>query len=117
VEALRLSLLFVHVVGVAAVVGTYLNQLRADRPSTLDGAVKLMLYGALVQFATGAGLVNVLIAQDAVDSHVKFGVKAAVTVAIIVTAVLARRHRSQPGYFHATGLIALSNIGVAVFWT
>jgi hypothetical protein len=117
VETLRLILLFVHLVGMAGILGAFLSQARGRRVAVPDTAIAVMFYGAIVQLVTGAALVNVLIAQDHDYSHLKFVVKTAISTAVLVTAWLARRRDGQHVFFYATGLLALIITGVSVFWT
>jgi hypothetical protein len=110
-EALRLTLLFVHLLGMAAILGGFLAGLR-DHPTV----TRIMVGGAIGQVLTGVALVNVRIAQDLDDSHLKSGVKAAIAVALLIVAWRGQG-RERPLHFHATGWLAAINVAVAVFWT
>ena len=106
-------LLFIHLVGFAALLGGGLVQLR-DSEHEINGA---MLYGALTQVVSGIALVGVIEGQDDKLDHTKIAVKFAIALVIAVLCWVNRRKTSVPsGLF--TGIVALTlvNAGVAVFW-
>jgi hypothetical protein len=120
-ESLRLVLLFLHFVGLAAMLGGWLAQLSAG--SRLVGGG--MLHGALLQLVTGVGLVGVLQALHSDDpgewgepNNAKYAVKLVLLLAALV--LLWRNRRRDPvppGGWWVIGLLALANLAVAVFWT
>jgi hypothetical protein len=118
-ETLRLILVFLHILGAAALVGGYLAQLSAGS----QRFVSIMQRGAEVQFLTGVALIGVRQAlhsdneaEWAVD-HMKWGVKLLVLVAIFAVMMIGRRKEPTPaGMFHAVGLLAVANVAIAVFW-
>jgi hypothetical protein len=110
-ENLRLALLFVHLVGMAAILGGFLTRLRDERTVT-----PIMLGGAILQLVTGIALVNVRIAQDLDDSHIKSAVKLAIAVVVLIAAWRGQRPQ-RVAAFYATGLLTALNVAVAVFWT
>ena len=112
-ETLRLVLLFVHILGYAALLGGLLAQVRAD-----DKAVNpLMRDGAGTAFLAGLLLVGVLEAGDVEVDNAKVAVKFAVGLVILVLVMANLRKPSIPKGLYV-GLLALTvaNIAVAVFW-
>jgi hypothetical protein len=106
-------LLFLHLVGMAALVGGALAQL-GSAVRTVNGA---MLYGALAQVATGLLLVGVLEGQDKSVDGAKIAVKFGVALVIAVLCWLNRRKPAVPAGLHGgICLLALADVAVAVFW-
>ena len=113
-ETLRLVLLFVHILGFAALIGGLLVQVREPQKS-VNAAMR---DGAGTAFLTGLLLVGVLEAGDGDVNHAKIGVKFAVGLVILVLVMAnARQPRIPRGLY--LGLLALSvlNVGLAVFWS
>ena len=79
-EILRLVLLFVHILGFAALIGGLLVQAR-DSEKAVNGAMR---DGAGTAFLTGLLLVGVLEAGDGDVNHAKLGVKFVVALVILV---------------------------------
>ena len=113
-EILRLVLLFVHILGFAALIGGLLVQVREPTKS-VNAAMR---DGAGTAFLTGLLLVGVLEAGDGDVNHVKNGVKFAVALVILVLVMANTRKSSIPKGLYA-GLLALSvlNVALAVFWS
>ncbi len=128
-EFVRLVLLFLHLLGMAVLVGSFLLQRRTAPRGPLSVG---WLHGALLQLVTGLALVGVNEAQDADLIHAKVGVKLLVLVAILGLVLFARRQGSGKDEADRTsedtgtlatwvvpalaGLVVL-NVGIAVFWT
>ena len=113
-EALRLSMLFLHFLGLAALVGGFLAQWRAGTAQVST----LMLGGAGAQVLTGVLLVFARNMQDLPVDTGKVIVKLGIGLVVAVLAQVGRRRStSSPGLFYSIGLLAVVNIGVAVFWT
>lgn len=112
-ETLRLVLLFVHILGYAALLGGLLVQVRDDTKVVNS----LMRDGIGTAFVAGLLLVGVLESLGTPD-HAKIGVKFAIGLIILVLVMVNMRKPSIPKglYF---GLLALTviNIAVAVFWS
>ena len=112
-ETLRLVLLFVHILGYAALLGGLLVQVREP----VKVVNSLMRDGIGTAFVAGLLLVGVLESLGTPD-HAKIGVKFAVGLVILVLVMVNMRRPSIPQglYF---GLLALTvvNIAVAVFWS
>jgi hypothetical protein len=116
VETVRLVLLFLHFIGFGALFGAWFAQLRGN-----DGVRRVsagMLHGALTQLVTGIALVGVGQALGRDLNDVKSGVKLVVVVAILGL-ILANRRRTSlaSGGYLAIGLLTVTNVALAVFWT
>lgn len=119
-EITRLTLLVIHFVGLAILIGPFLLQaLSAEAPR-----LRLMLIGAIVQIVTGNALIasNRLHGND-VDEFkmiVKLGISVAVLGMLLVAAVMQRRKGADAGsvrpVFQAAGGLALVNVIIAVVW-
>ena len=116
-EILRLTLLVTHFVGLAALIGPFLLQLRDSRPPRL----RLMLTGAIVQVLTGNALIASRRLQglevDEVKMMVKLGI-ALVSAGVLVAAVLVRRRGGAEQaavrpLINAAGGLALADVVVA----
>jgi hypothetical protein len=115
-EIVRLGLLAVHILGLAAIVGTFFVQLRAKE----GFATGVMLAGAITQVVTGLALVGVREATDLGVNNVKIAVKLGLAVVVLVAAIVAHVQRRRGGKvkpaFHAAGGTAVINVLVAVLW-
>ncbi len=110
---LRDVLVFIHLLGFAALLGGGFVQLR-DRTKVINAT---MLGGILVQVVSGILLVGVIEALDEPIDNTKTAVKFAVALVIAVLCWVNRRKESVPtGLFDAIVLLAVANVGVAVFW-
>lgn len=113
-ETLRLVLLFLHILGFAALIGGLAVQLGAGE-KVVNGAMR---DGAGTAFLAGLLLVGVLEAGDGDVNHVKLGLKAVVGL-VVLGLVMAnlRKPRIPDGLFY--GLLALTvlNVALAVFWS
>ncbi|KAA9143534.1 hypothetical protein F6B41_25530 [Microbacterium lushaniae] len=118
-EILRYAMLVAHFVGLAAVVGGYIFQLRAP------GSLRLapMLTGAIVQLVTGVLLVFSRIRLDLDVNEAKIAVKLGLAVLVLLAVIGAsaaqRRDLRFPTrvLFHAAGVLAIGNVVVAVVWS
>lgn len=115
-EFVRLVLVFLHLLGMGLLLGTFLLQLRTARGGPLSVG---WLHGAGLQLLTGLALVGVNEAADRDLDHVKVGVKLGVLVVIFVLILVARRagERLPSWAAPALGGLVVLNTGVAVFWT
>lgn len=123
-EALRLVMLVAHFVGLAAVVGPFLLQVRSREGFRLGA----MLLGAIVQILSG----NLLVASrrlqdlDVIDEKmiVTMAIAVLVLAAVLVADVIQRRARRagvpdlrvRPWMLGA-GALAIADVAVAVVWT
>jgi hypothetical protein len=113
VDVLEKALLFVHLIGMAALLGGGLAQItaRAKRVS------RAMVDGALTQVVSGLLLVGVLEGQDETVDHAKIAVKFAVGLLIAVLVWINRRKPEIPtGLYGGIVALTLCNVAVAVFW-
>lgn len=114
-DFLYLLLVFLHILGAAALVGGWLATFKTPTVG------KWQWIGALVQLVSGLLLVGLAEMGGGDVNHVKIGVKALIAVVIAVAAFLGRRKAKRheqvsKGLAHAVGGLALINIAVAVFW-
>lgn len=120
-EIMRLALLVTHFIGLAALIGSYLQQVRSWEPLRL----RLMLIGAIVQVVTGNALIASRQLQGLGVGEVKMIVKlgiAVVALGVLIAAVVVQRRRGVDtravrSLFHAAGWLAVINVIVAVVWT
>lgn len=113
-NALRLILLYLHLVGFALLLGGAVAQY-------LSGTIRInaaMLWGAIVQLVTGLGLAAPLRGGgDAEPEPAKLAVKAVIAIAIFVMVFFSRRRETvNTGHFLAVVGLTLANAAVAVFW-
>jgi len=112
-DFVRDLLVFIHLLGMASLLGGALVQM-SDRDHVVNSA---MLHGALTQVVSGLLLVAVIEGQDDPLDHTKTGVKLAVG---LVVAVLCWINRSKPtvpsGLFMGITLLTTANVAIAVFW-
>ena len=113
-EILRLVLLFLHILGFAALIGALLVQAREPQKS-VNAAMR---DGAGTAFLAGLLLVGVLEAGDSDVNNVKIGVKFAVGLVILVLVMANARKPSIPrGLYVGLLVLGLLNVALAVFWS
>ncbi len=106
-------LVFLHLIGYAALFGGLFVQLKAN-PRVVNMA---MFHGALTQLVTGVLIVGVLESDDADVNHAKIGVKLVVALAITALILMNRKKPSlTDGLFFALLGLTTLNVAVAVFW-
>lgn len=113
-EALRLILLFIHLVGFALLLGGAVTQFVSGR-FRINPAV---LWGSIIQLVSGIALAAPLRGGgDAEPDPIKLGVKALFAVLIFIMVFIPRK-REAVNKGHFIGIIALTvvNAAVAVFW-
>lgn len=113
------TLVVAHFIGLAAIVGPFLLQMRKNG----DFAIAAVFGGAITQLVSGLLLVGIAEMGDGDLNHIKIGVKLVVALLVFVAALLgwlrARKSgndRSIKKFFHAAGGLALINVVLAVFW-
>jgi hypothetical protein len=116
VEFVRLLLLFLHLLGMAILVGMFLLSRRAPTGAPLNVG---WLHGAGLQLVTGLAMQLLAPLTDQDYNHVKLGIKLLVLIAIgglALTYVI--RRVPAPNWLPPTlaGLVVV-NVGLAVFWT
>ena len=114
-EIVRQLLVFLHLLGMAVLVGTFLLQRRIAPQGPLNAG---WLHGSLLQLLTGLALVGVNEAQGKDLDHARTAVKLLVLVLILGIYVGVRRRRNLPTWLAPVmaGLV-VGNTAVAVFWT
>lgn len=116
-EFLRNVLLVLHFIGLAAILGGVLSQIRSIRSG---GAVVTsgIMHGGWLQLVTGLGLVGVVEAGDLAElDNIKIGVKLLVMIAVVVLAFINRKKDAVPSaVLGVIGGLTVLNIIVAVFW-
>lgn len=113
-ELARLVLLFVHLLGWAALFGGLLAQAK-DVEKRVNGAMR---DGAGTAFLAGLLLVGVLEASDTTVDYVKVGVKLSIGLVILVLVMANTRKPSIPqGLYVGLLVLTVLNVGVAVLWS
>ncbi|WP_294179670.1 hypothetical protein [uncultured Schumannella sp.] len=114
---LALNLVLVlHFLGLAAIIGVFLVQMRANSGFRTD----ILLAGAITQVVTGLALVGMRQMGDLGVDNAKIAVKLIVALVVLVAAIVAnvnqRKHRKIKPAFHAAGGLAIVNVVIAVLW-
>ncbi|MFC6287732.1 hypothetical protein ACFP3Q_15195 [Nocardioides sp. GCM10027113] len=113
-ETLRLVLLFLHILGFAALIGGLLVQARTPEKS-VNAAMR---DGAGTAFLAGLALVGVLEAGDTDVDHAKIGVKLVVGLVVLgLVMANARKPRIPDGLYWGLLALSIANVAVAVFWS
>ncbi|WP_116244438.1 hypothetical protein [Nocardiopsis sp. FIRDI 009] len=106
------ALVFLHMIGLAGIVAGFLMQVITGNAKS----TKVLLHSSLLQLVTGLALVGVAeMAGDPEMNHVKVGVKLVIALAVVILGVLNLRKPANR-LATAAGVLAIVNIGVAVFW-
>lgn len=118
-EIVRNSLLVLHFVGMAALLGGFLSQFRARERKIQAG----MLHGAYLALLTGIALVGIRYPLHdenpayPLPDNAKIFVKLLVLVVIVILAITARKKPAvDSGTWLGIGLLSFTNIVIAVFW-
>ncbi|MFJ3233359.1 hypothetical protein [Streptomyces sp. NPDC086787] len=106
-----------HIIGIAALLGGFLTQMKAMGRGTAR-FVPAMLHGALTMLVTGVILVGLNQADDQHVNNIKIGVKLALLI-VILGLVYVKRDDEQVDkrLFGLVGLLTTANIFIAVLWT
>jgi hypothetical protein len=114
VEALRLILLFVHLIGFALLLGGAITQFLSGRFRITPA----ILWGSVVQLVSGIALSAPLRGGgDDEPSPIKLGVKLLVAVLIFIMVFVPRKREAvNKGHFIGIITLTLVNAAVAVFW-
>ncbi|GGJ20145.1 hypothetical protein [Streptomyces brasiliensis] len=106
-----------HIVGIGALLGGFLTQMKAMGKGTAR-FVPAMLHGALTMLVTGVILVGLNQADDHHVNNIKIGVKLAVLIVILGLVYVKRDDEHvDKRLFGLVGLLTLANIFIAVLWT
>ncbi|ASN38948.1 MAG: hypothetical protein ABWX63_10335 [Paeniglutamicibacter terrestris] len=108
-------LVFLHVLGAAAIFGGWLANFKTPTVNIWQ------FYGSIAQLVTGLALVGVAEAGDGQVNHAKIAVKLLLAIGVFVAALLGRRkikngQEVPTGLAHGTGGTALIAIAVATLW-
>ncbi|GAA4369749.1 hypothetical protein [Paeniglutamicibacter cryotolerans] len=108
-------LIFLHILGAAALVGGWLAYFKTPT------VTQWQWIGALVQLVTGLLMVGLIYMDDGQPNNAKIGLKTLILIVILVAAFLGRRKVKNgetvpKGIAHAVGGLALINVAIAVFW-
>lgn len=112
-EFLEHTLVVLHFIGLASLLGGFLVQIKTS-PRVVNNA---MVHGILTQLVTGVLLVGLAESDDAPVDHAKIGVK--LTIAVVVAILVFANRKRDVLTTAAWGLIGgltIVNIVVAVFW-
>ncbi|MGO1629707.1 MULTISPECIES: hypothetical protein [unclassified Microbacterium] len=123
IEFLRYSLIFVHIIGLAAIIGSYILQM----PWRRGFDFRPLLIGSIVSLVSGCALVAV---HEVGDLHVdRWKITVKLSIAVIVLALAAvgwgrsrsfrRKSRDDASLrpiLLITGIVAMANVAVALFW-
>jgi hypothetical protein len=115
VEFVRLLLVFLHLLGMAILIGTFLVQRRSPVGGPPNAG---WLHGAGLQLVTGVALQLLAPLTDADYNHMKLGIKLLVLVVIGGLALAYTLRKAAPTWLNpALGGLVVLNVGLAVFWT
>ena len=114
-EILENALLVIHFIGLSMILGGVLVQTKLFRSGAK--VLPVIRHGAYTQVASGILLVAVIKASDDDLNPAKIAVKLGIALVVLVLA-LVNRKKANPATWvvPAIGLLALSNIVIAVFW-
>ena len=108
--------LVLHFLGLAAIIGVFLVQMRAKSGFRTD----ILLTGAITQVVTGLALVGIRQMGDLGVDNAKIAVKLIIALVILAAAILASVNKHKGGKvkpaFHAAGGLAIVNVIIAVLW-
>lgn len=121
IDFTRYSLIVLHFVGLASLLGGFLTQMKAMAAGTAR-IIPAMIHGAWTALATGVLLVGVAQYRIAMGAEVeldnlKIGVKSIVITIILILVMTHRKKDSvKAPLFGAVGALTLTNVILAVFW-
>ncbi|MBW5486748.1 hypothetical protein [Streptomyces bambusae] len=105
-----------HIIGIAALLGGFLSQMKAMGAGTAR-FVPGMLHGALTMLVTGVALVGFREMDGGGLNHIKIGVKLAVLFVVLALVYVKRdEERIEKGLFGAVGGLTIANIFIALLW-
>ncbi|WP_055712717.1 hypothetical protein [Streptomyces torulosus] len=106
-----------HIIGIAALLGGFLTQMKAMGQGTAR-FVPAMLHGALTMLITGAVLVGLNQADDQPVNNIKIGIKMALLVVILGLVYVKRDEETvDKSLFGLVGALTMANVFIAVLWT
>ncbi|MFI5620616.1 hypothetical protein [Streptomyces sp. NPDC051567] len=105
-----------HIIGIAALLGGFLTQMKAMGTGTARFGPG-MLHGALTMLVTGVLLVGFHEMNGGSLNHVKIGIKLAVLFVVLALVYVKRdEERVEKPLFGAVGGLTVVNIFIAVLW-
>ncbi|MFJ4472155.1 hypothetical protein ACIP2X_32370 [Streptomyces sp. NPDC089424] len=106
-----------HIIGIAALLGGFLTQMKAMGQGTAR-FVPAMLHGAVTMLVTGVILVGLNQADDQPVDNIKIGVKLALLIVILGLVYVKRDdEKVDKDMFGLVGLLTAANVFIAVLWT
>lgn len=120
-EIIKHSLVVLHFVGLASLLGGFLVQIKALRSKTAE-IIPAMVHGAWTMFITGLLLVAVREWELALGGgyeldHIKIGVKTLIALVILVLVLLKKKQKPvSSAVLGLIGALTLVNVILAVFW-
>lgn len=114
-------LVVLHFIGLAALFGGFLLQIKALRAKTAE-ILPAMVHGAWTMFITGLLLVGareweIMLGAGRDLDHIKIAVKTAVALIVLILVLLNRKKKPVgSGALGAIGGLTFLNIVLAVFW-
>ncbi len=114
-------LIVLHLVGLSALLGGFLVQIKALRAKTAE-ILPAIVHGAWTAFVTGLLLVGVREWELALDGgydldHSKIAIKSVVALIVLVLVMLNRKKKPVSGSVLGTiGGLTFLNVVLAVFW-
>ncbi|MEY3614542.1 MAG: hypothetical protein RL752_450 [Actinomycetota bacterium] len=115
------SLIVLHFIGLASLLGGFLTQMKA-MGKNLATIVPAMVHGAWTMLITGVLMVGVrewmaVMGWDDPLNHMKIGVKSLVVTLILVLVLhFKKKPTVSAKAFGAIGLLTILNVVLAVFW-
>ncbi|MBH0009656.1 hypothetical protein ESZ53_11470 [Salinibacterium sp. UTAS2018] len=118
------TVLALHILGLALIIGSFALQLRRKEGFELG----TMLIGAITQLVTGLILVGLVTMNDEDVNNAKIAVKLIFAVVVLVAVLVARARQAKAlsagtsekkatlPFLHLAGMGALINVFVAVLW-
>jgi hypothetical protein len=119
-EIIRNITLILHFIGIGALLGGFLTQMKAMR-SRQAKIVPAINHGAWTMFITGLILTGVAEYRASINdfevNHALIGAKTAVVLVILVLVLLNRKKPVvSPAVFGSIGLLTIANITMAVLY-
>jgi hypothetical protein len=106
-----------HIIGIAALLGGFLTQMKAMGQGTAR-YTPAMLHGALTMLVTGVILVGLNQADDQTVNNIKIGVKLALLIVILGLVYVKRDdEKVDKGLFGLVGALTTANVFIAVLWS
>jgi hypothetical protein len=106
-----------HILGIAALLGAFLFQMKAMRGGearVLPG----MLHGAATMLVTGVAMVGLKQADDMAVNNPKIALKLALLVVVLGLVYVKRDEEKLPTpLFGTIGALTTANVFIAVLWT